>query len=99
MLEIYFHRALVSQFFGQSPMVSFCRGVRGSGCASEPGGGGSLGFSLGDGRVISPGHGSHAVRTDLNRSPATATLRTKSSSMMAALSVASTKGTRRQTRT
>ena len=35
---------------------------RGNGPVSKPGGGGlSLGFSLGDARVVSPGHGSHAA--------------------------------------
>jgi hypothetical protein len=48
--------------FGHNPVMSSPPRVGGSGCVSKPGGGGlSLGFSSGDARVVSPGHGSHAA--------------------------------------
>jgi hypothetical protein len=55
---IYFIRALASQFFGHSPMVSFCRGSGECECVSKPGG---RGLSPGEARVVSPGHGSQAA--------------------------------------
>jgi hypothetical protein len=78
--------------------VRWCLSVAGRGkCVSKPGG---RGLSPGEARVVSPGHGSQRCDLLISNVPQRwPTLRTGSSSMMASPLAASTKGTRRQTRT
>jgi hypothetical protein len=101
MLEIYFIVPWLHNFLDTVRWCLSVAGFRGSGCASKPGGAGAV-PGLFSGRRPRSLSRPWLSRCDLlisnvpRRRP---TLRTGSSSMMASPSAASTKGTRRQTRT